>query len=160
MNTTTKRTVLTYAASIALALAVGGLSALITGRQMQQYNQYALPPLAPPGWVFPVVWTALYILMGVSAAMVYLIGDDCRRDAIRIYILQLLLNFGWPLLFFGFQLLFGAFIWILLLEAAIVVMIAMFFAIRPTAGVLQIPYFLWVAFASYLNLSIYMLNAP
>ena len=92
--------------------------------------------------------------------MVYLIGDDCRRDAIRIYILQLLLNFGWTLLFFGFRLLFGAFIWILLLEAAIVVMIAMFFAIRPTAGALQIPYFLWVAFASYLNLSIYMLNAP
>ena len=153
-----KRTALTYAVSIAIALAVGGLSALLTGNNMQQYGSYTLPPLAPPGWAFPVVWSILYVLMGVSAAMVYLRGDDCRRDAMRIYVVQLLLNLGWSVLFFTFQLLFASFVWLVVLEAVIVVMIAMFFAVRPLAGALQIPYFLWVAFAGYLNLSIFLLN--
>lgn len=160
MNVIKKRAILTYAISIAAALAVGGLSALLSGDIMAQYRGYALPPLAPPGWVFPLVWTALYILMGISAAMVYLLGDGCTKDAMQVYALQLLLNLGWTVLFFGLDLLLAAFVWLVVLEAAIVIMIALFYALRPWAGILQIPYFLWVAFAGYLNLSIYLLNAP
>lgn len=160
MTAIKKRKIITYAVSIASALAVGGLAALFSGDIMAQYSSYTLPPLAPPGWVFPVVWTILYILMGVSAAMVYLAGDSFRKDAMWIYALQLLLNLGWSVLFFGLDLLLAAFVWLLVLEAAIVIMAALFFAIRPVAGILQIPYFLWVAFAGYLNLSIYLINAP
>ena len=153
------RTALTYAVSIVAALAVGGLSALLTGDSMEQYGAYLLPPLAPPGWLFPVVWTVLFILMGVSSAMVYLSSDDCRRDALLIYAFQLFLNLGWSVLFFSFGLLLAAFVWLLVLAAVIVVMVAMFFAIRPAAGILQIPYFLWVLFAGYLNLAIFLLNS-
>ena len=158
MRSSVKHKIKVYALSVALALAVGGLAALLTGGGMRAYASLAQPVLAPPGWLFPVVWTVLYILMGLSAGMIYLSDDDCRRDALRVYALQLFLNFGWTILFFGFSLRFAAFIWLVLLEAVIVVMIAVFFAIRPRAAYLQIPYFLWVAFAAYLNFSVWLLN--
>lgn len=158
MDTNQKRTILTYTISIAAALAVGGLSALLTSDSMQQYGSYVLPLLAPPGWVFPVVWTTLFLLMGISAAMVYLGDAACRRDALRVYVLQLALNLGWSVLFFTFNLLLAAFVWLLVLAGVIVIMIALFFAVRPLAGALQIPYLLWVLFAGYLNLGIVLLN--
>ncbi len=147
-----------YALSIALCLAVGGLGALAGMRGMRVYSELIQPELAPPGWVFPAVWTLLYTLMGLSAAMIYLSKDDCRRDALRVFLLQLFLNLGWTVLFFALSLRLAAFVWIVVLEAVIVVMVAMFFAIRPLAAYLQIPYFFWVAFAAYLNFAFWWLN--
>ena len=155
---TKKRRVLTYVLAIALPLAVGGLAALLTSGGMEEYKQLNQPELAPPDWVFSVVWPLLYTLMGISSAMVYLSEDNCRSDALRVYLLQLFLNFGWTFLFFGLRLFLASFVWLVVLEAVIVVMIAMFFAVRPLAAYLQIPYFFWVAFAGYLNLAVYLLN--
>ncbi len=143
---------------IAIPLAVGALAALLTKDKMQAYESFRQPPLAPPGFVFPIVWTILYTLMGVSSARIYLSTSPTRRDALLVYALQLFLNFGWTILYFGFQLLFASFIWIVVLAAVIVVMIALFFAIDRKAGLLQLPYLLWVLFASYLNLGIVLLN--
>lgn len=153
-----KRTVWTYILSIGGTLAVGGLAALLSADGMARFEQYVQPPLAPPEWLFPVVWTVLYILMSVSFAMTYEEAEDCRRDVLRVYVLQLALNFAWPILFFRFQLLLAAFVWLVVLEAIIAVMLALYYAVKRTAGLLLIPYFLWVAFAGYLNLAIYILN--
>ena len=158
MMTLQKRTTLTYIIAIGGTLALGGLSALLTGDAMARYGQYVQPPLAPPGWLFPVVWTVLYALMGLSAAMAYLDAGESRRDVVRVYCLQLALNLAWPILFFRFQLLLAAFVWLVVLEAVIAVMLALFYAVKRVAGLLQIPYFLWVAFAGYLNLATYILN--
>lgn len=147
-----------YAVSIALPLLVGGLSALISLDGMRAYEQLNQPPLSPPMWLFPVVWTILYTLMGVSSGMVFQSRLPARRDALRIYGLQLALNFCWPILFFALGLRLTAFVWLLILEALIVIMIALFTAIRPIAGCLQIPYAVWCAFAAYLNLSAFLLN--
>lgn len=148
----------TYALSIAIALAVGGLASLLTFRNMRAYENLAQPPLAPPGWVFPIVWTILYVLMGISAARIRLSSSPMRRDALLVYALQLFLNFGWTILYFGFQLRFAAFIWLVVLAGIIVVMIALFAAIDRKAGLLQLPYLLWVLFASYLNLGVVLRN--
>lgn len=147
-----------YILSVAIALAVGASAALFTGGGMRDYAQLIKPPLSPPGWMFPIVWTLLYTLMGISSGMVYLSHDDCRRDALEVYLLQLFLNFGWTILFFGFHWMLAAFVWLVVLESMIVIMIALFFPIRSIAAYLQIPYFFWVAFAAYLNLATYLLN--
>ena len=147
-----------YALSIAIALATGALAALLTFRNMRAYETLAQPPLAPPGWVFPIVWTILYTLMGISAARVWLSESPTRRDALLVYALQLFLNFGWTILYFGFQLRFAAFIWIVVLAGVIVVMISLFTAVDRKAGLLQLPYLLWVLFASYLNLGVVLRN--
>ena len=148
----------TYAVSIAVALAVGGLSALLTGDSMEKYKALRQPPLAPPGWVFPVVWTILFVLMGVGAAMVCLSGSSSKKKPIAIYGLQLTVNFFWTILFFLLEARLFAFFWLLLLLGLAVWMAVSFARVNKTAGLLQIPYILWLLFAGYLNLSVYLLN--
>ena len=148
----------TYAISIAVALAVGGLSALLTGDSMEKYKALRQPPLAPPGWVFPVVWTILFVLMGVGAAMVFLSGSSSKKKPIAIYGLQLTVNFFWTILFFLLEARLFAFFWLLLLLGLAVWMAVSFARVNKTAGLLQIPYILWLLFAGYLNLSVYLLN--
>ena len=148
----------TYAVSIAVALAVGGLSALLTGDSMEKYKALRQPPLAPPGWVFPVVWTILFVLMGVGAAMVCLSGSSSKKKPIAIYGLQLAVNFFWTILFFLLEARLFAFFWLLLLLGLAVWMAVSFARVNKTAGLLQIPYILWLLFAGYLNLSVYLLN--
>ena len=148
----------TYAISIAVALAVGGLSALFTGDSMEKYKALRQPPLAPPGWVFPVVWTVLFVLMGVGAAMVCLSGSSSKKKPIAIYGLQLLVNFFWTILFFLLEARLFAFLWLLLLLGLAVWMAVSFGRVNKTAGLLQIPYILWLLFAGYLNLAVYLLN--
>ena len=117
------------------------------------YESLTLPSLAPPGITFPIVWTILYILMGISA---YLIS---QKDKVpTIYYIQLFVNALWSIIFFVFKLRLLAFFWIVLLIFLVVIMIYKFYKIDKTAAYLQIPYLLWIAFASYLNLSIYLLN--
>ncbi len=155
------KTIKPYIISVAFALGIGGLSALITANNMDLYSQINQPPLAPPSWLFPVVWTLLYILMGISAAMVWQKrGEDRTKvdTALSIYALNLFLNFFWSIIFFNMRAFLFAFIWLVALWAVILIMIIKFAKIKPIAGYLQISYLLWVTFAGYLNLAIYILN--
>ena len=124
----------------ALALAVGALSALITGGGMADFAALNKPPLAPPAWVFPLVWTILYLLMGVGMALVWnrTRGQE-RRSATRAWALQLAVNFFWPILFFGLEVRLIAFFWLLLLLALVVRMTRIFRRHSALAALLQIP---------------------
>lgn len=150
-----------FIVSVVIALAVGGISAAVTSGSMDIYSEINRPPLSPPSILFPIVWTVLFTLMGISAALVYRFKDtkhDGVRTALIVYGVNLAVNFIWSLIFFNMQAYLFAFIWILLLLAAIVAMIILFKRISPLAAYLQIPYLLWVAFAAYLNFAIYLLN--
>ena len=150
-----------YVISIAIALAVGGLSALLTKNNMEVYNTINRPALSPPMWVFPVVWGILFVLMGISSALVWVNREqdiETASSALRIYGLQLIVNFFWSIIFFNMQAYLFAFIWLLLLLALIIIMILQFRKISPLAAYLQIPYLLWVTFAGYLTFMIYLLN--
>lgn len=147
-----------YVISIGIALAVGVLAALLTKGNMELYASIKQPPLAPPGWLFPIAWTVLYILMGISSATVFKTVAPNRRAALRVYALQLAFNFVWTLIFFNLQSYLLAFVWILALLALIVIMILRFRKVNPTAAWLQIPYLVWVCFAAYLNLGVFILN--
>ena len=150
-----------YVVSVALALGVGGLAAFITRNDMDVYKVIVLPPLAPPSVLFPIVWTILYILMGIGAALIHLERGNkqsAARDALSVYGINLILNFMWSVLFFKFRVFLFAFFWLLALLATIIKMILDFKKIKPIAGYLQIPYAFWVAFAGYLNFAIWWLN--
>ena len=150
-----------YVISVLIALAVGGLSALITRGNMDIYDQIVKPKLAPPGFIFPIVWTVLFILMGISSAIVYVKAKDARtiqKTGLGVYTLQLIVNFFWSVIFFNFQAFLFSFLWLILLWILIVIMIIRFYKISPLAAYLQIPYLIWVTFAGYLNLMIYLLN--
>ncbi len=144
---------------LAIPLAVGGLATLLTGG-MQQYNQFRQPPFSPPGWLFPVVWTILYLLMGYASYRVLTSGADPRqiRKALTLYSTQLALNFLWPLVFFGLEWYLAAFIVLLALWVLIFLTIRTFSDIDERAGDLMLPYILWVTFAAYLNAGVYLLN--
>ena len=146
-----------YILQIALALAVGGLSALLSGSQAA-YATLTKPPLSPPGWVFPVVWTVLYVLMGVAAGLVVTSGDRGTGDAMRWYYVQLGLNLLWSPIFFRFGWLTVAAVWLALLVVAVWITRQKFAAIRPLAGALLTPYLLWCLFALYLNIGFAILN--
>ncbi|MEL7658655.1 MAG: TspO/MBR family protein [Bacillota bacterium] len=144
--------------SILISLGVGGLSALLTRNSMDVYKDLVKPELAPPSWVFPVVWTVLFILMGISAYLVYISDSLYKNSALKIYAAQLVVNFFWTIIFFNLEMYLLAFFWLILLWILIVLMIASFYKVNKTAAYLMIPYLLWVTFAGYLNLSIYLLN--
>lgn len=150
----------TLAISILIPIAVGGLSALFTMGSMKDFEALRQPPLSPPSWLFPVVWTALFILMGISLYLVLESPDsiDGKEKAFKVYFLQLAFNFMWSIIFFNFGAYEIAFAWLIALLALIVVTTANFFKISTLAGVLMLPYIAWVAFAAYLNLAIAYLN--
>ena len=139
----------------AIPLAVGGLASLLSGG-MGSYKVMNQPPLSPPGWVFPVVWSILYLLMGEASYRIYTAGED--RSALKTYGVQLALNFIWPLVFFGAQMYLLAFFILIALWIAIFITLRQFSAIDETAGNLLIPYLLWVTFAGYLNFGVFLLN--
>ena len=150
-----------YVISVVIALAVGGISALLTMNNMDLYSKIEQPALAPPPWLFPVVWTILYVLMGIGAALVYNRKDfkpEETRNALIIYAVNLALNFFWSIIFFNLEAYLFAFIWLVALWIVIIAMIISFRKVSPVAAYLQIPYLLWVTFAGYLNLAIYILN--
>ncbi len=150
-----------YIISVAAALAVGGLSALLTAGNMDLYSTVTPPPLAPPSILFPIVWTILYTLMGISAAVIYSEKENMPKEvssALFVYAFSLFLNFFWSIIFFNMQAFLFAFVWLLILWVTILITIIKYYRISPVAGLLQIPYLLWVTFAGYLNLAIYVLN--
>ncbi len=153
--------ILPYSVAIAIPLAVGALSAFFTKDNMMIYQEITYPPLAPPGWLFPIVWTILYVLMGVSSCMIYLRRENTPGDArqgLTYYAISLVLNFGWSIVFFNLQLFRFAFLWLLVLLYTIIRTVLYYKKVYPIAAYLQIPYIVWVAFAGYLNLGISILN--
>ncbi len=138
-------------------LAVGFLSSL-AGGTMKGFEGINAPSFVPPPVVFSVVWTVLFILMGVSAYLVYETQSLMTRNALIIYAVQLAVNFFWPVFFFRFHLFLFSFIWLLLLLALVIAMAVCFKRIKNAAGYLQIPYILWLVFAGVLNFSVYTVN--
>lgn len=144
---------------LAIPLGVGGLAALLSGG-MDSYGNLNQPPLSPPGWVFPIVWTILYLLMGYASYRVYTSQAESPaiRQALRFYGIQLLLNFLWPIVFFGFGWYWAAFLLLLALWGLVYITMYLFGQVDDTAESLLIPYLLWVTFAGYLNLGTALLN--
>ena len=149
-----------YAAFIGLAEAVGLFSGLLSRSGAQIYAQTVIkPPLSPPGWIFPVVWTVLYALMGIGAARVWLSNGSPKRNlGINVFVAQLVVNFFWSLIFFNLQAFGFAFIWLLVLVVLVVWMSYIFYKVDPLAGFLQIPYIIWLVFAAYLSAGVWILN--
>ena len=146
--------------AVLLPLTVGGLVALLTGSAMDNYSQVTRPPLSPPGWLFPLAWSLLYILMGISSYIVATssVSGERRERALCVYALQLAVNFAWPIIFFKLSAYGAAFFWLLLLVVLVLITILLFWHISKTAGKLLLPYLLWLLFALYLNLGVWMLN--
>lgn len=144
--------------SLVISLGAGALAAFLTRGNQDIYEAINRPPLAPPGFLFPSVWTILYTLMGISAYLVFMSTSNKKKDALFMYIIQLLLNVMWSLIFFNMREFLLAFLWIVVLWIAIYTMIRLFLEVDKVAGWLQIPYLVWVSFATYLNLAIYYLN--
>lgn len=146
---------------VAIPLAVGGLAGLLSRGGMEVFASLEKPPLLPPGWLFPVVWTVLYVLMGIASYLVFTSGADRKTvgSALRVYGVQLVVNFLWPIFFFNFGWYLFSFIWLLLLLLLILITFARFWKISIPAACLLIPYLIWVVFAGYLNLGVALLNA-
>lgn len=144
---------------IAIPLLVGGLSALLTMGSMESFELLIKPPLSPPAWLFPVVWTILFVLMGIASYLVYTSRQPYRsKTALTVYGIQLVFNFFWSIIFFNMQAYLFAFFWLVILWLLILATTLLFYRISKPAGYLMIPYLLWVTFAGYLNLAIYILN--
>lgn len=142
------------------ALAVGALAGFLSRSGMKLYEQTAQqPPLSPPMWLFPVVWTILYVLMGVGAGLVSMSADSAeRRRALNLMVAQLVVNFFWPLFFFNLQAYGFALLWLVLLWVLVLAMILQMRKVVPLAAWLQVPYLLWLTFALYLNAGVWILN--
>ena len=144
---------------MAASLFVGAVASILTSENMNIYSNIITPSLSPPSILFPIVWTFLYLLIGVSAARIYIANDNRWNTSLTIWAVQLAVNFTWTLIFFNLQAFLFAFIWLVLLWVLIITMIILFYRQNKPAAYLQIPYLLWVTFAGYLTLGIYLLNS-
>ena len=150
----------TYTFWILLTEAVGALSGWFSRNGMEVYMEtIQKPSLSPPGWLFPIVWTILYALLGLGAARIWLASASRERSlSLNLFIAQLVINFFWSLIFFNLQAFGFALLWLLLLWGLVLWMIFSFWKVDPLAAKLQIPYLLWLSFAAYLNYGVWMLN--
>lgn len=144
--------------SLAIPLGVGGLSALLTMENMKIFGELNKPPLSPPALLFPIVWTLLYALMGIALYRVYMKGGSTATRAYLLFGAQLFFNFLWSIIFFNLEWYGIAFVWLLVLLALIVATAIEFYRVDRAAGIMMIPYIVWVVFAGYLNLGIAVLN--
>ena len=147
--------------SIIIVLIVGAIGSVATSPQIPVwYATLARPAWAPPNWLFPVVWTILYILIGISLFLVWRKGLESKQAkvALVVFAVQLGLNLLWSLVFFGLHSIAGGLVIILMLWMAILANIIVFYRISRWAGLILLPYLVWVSIASYLNYSIYLLN--
>lgn len=138
--------------SLLISLGTGVIAGFLTSGSMEKYQEMYRPPLSPPGWVFPIVWLILYTLMGIAAYRIYM--KNPKAESLKLYLIQLAVNFLWPIIFFnlGWQLFAAA--WILLLWYLVFVLIKEFARIDRGAAKLLIPYLIWLTFAAYLNIVI------
>ena len=145
-----------YAKSILIPVIIGGIVGLIISKSID-YNSLQKPFLSPPAILFPIIWTILYTLMGISYGILEnksLIDSKTKF----IYYLQLFINALWSIIFFSLKWRIFAFLWIILLDIIVIIMIINFYKKNKLSGLLQIPYLIWILFASYLNLAVYLLN--
>ena len=161
MKESTKEKIKIYIVAIAIPLAVGILSMLLTNDNMSLYEDIVMPPLSPPAPLFGIVWGILYVLMGVSSAMVFIdrkVNASAASKGLSAYCISLFFNLLWSVLFFNLRAFFFSFIWLAALFCLIVRTVIEYKKINRWAAYLQIPYLLWVAFAGYLNIAIAFLN--
>lgn len=146
--------------NLAVSLGVCGLSAFLTRKGTAAFKLVKKPPFTPPDIVFPIVWTILFTLMGISAYIVYIkpAAKTLKSSALTVYAIQLAVNFFWSIIFFNLSAYLFAFVWIILLLVWIICMIYAFRKVSKAAAFLQIPYMLWVILAAYLNMGVYILN--
>lgn len=144
--------------SLLIPLIVGIISALLSRSGMMNFENLNMPSFAPPAFAFPIVWTILYILMGISSYLIYKSNDYHKNCCLMIYGISLFLNFLWSPLFFGLELRLFALVWLIVLDLVIIYMIWCFYGVNKKAAYLQIPYLLWCLLATLLNYSIYILN--
>lgn len=146
--------------SVAIAEGVGFLSGLLSGNIGAVYQQLQQPPLAPPGWIFPIAWGILYALMGIAAGLIWLNNGDmlARRNALNLYAIQLFVNFTWSIIFFRFMAFGAGVAVVLLLDVLVLLTLLRFWKISRPAGILLIPYLLWLLYATYLSIGIAVLN--
>lgn len=155
-----KISIVTLVLSLLIPLLIGGISAALSAKGMATYATMSKPPLSPPGWVFSVAWTILYIMMGLASYFVLVSKVDTNNKvmAIAIYMLQLAMNFMWSLIFFNAERYFIAFIWLMVMWCLVIICMIKFFKIDKLAGSMMIPYVLWLTFAAYLNLGTVIIN--
>ena len=144
--------------SIIIPLFIGLISSLLSLNSFNNFNLLNKPPLSPPGWLFPIVWTILYVLMGISSYLIYEENDVHSDCCLKIYLLSLFVNFLWTPVFFSLELRLFAFIIIIVLDLLVAYTILCYSKVNKKAAYLQIPYLIWVLFATYLNFAIYLLN--
>jgi tryptophan-rich sensory protein len=147
-------------ASLLLPLAIGGIAGIFTTEAIPEwYASLNQPSFNPPNWIFGPVWTTLYVILGISLFMIWKMESSKKRNqAILIFMAQLLLNFGWSFCFFYFKMIGLALIEIVVLWSIIVLMLTRFYKLKPLAAYLNIPYLLWVTFATVLNAAYFFLN--
>lgn len=162
MKTDGKQKVRVFAliASILTPLAVGAFSAFLTAEDMKLYGSVNRPPLAPPGWAFPIVWTLLYVVMGLASYMVFVSdAEPCRkRGALTVYAVQLAMNFFWSTLFFTYARYLLSLIWLMIMWLLILDCAVRFYRIRHAAGLMMGGLLIWTTFAAYLNLAWYVMS--
>ena len=145
--------------AIIIPLGVGLLSFLLTRNGINYYvNNLIKPSFAPPGIVFGIVWTILYFLMGLSSYYIYESMDCHKSNCLLLYILNLFLNFSWTIIFFNLEARLFAFLFIILLDIVVILMTLCFYGVNKKSAYLNIPYIIWLLFATILNLSVYILN--
>jgi translocator protein len=146
--------------SLILPLGIGAIAGIFTSKAIPLwYESLNKPSFNPPNWIFGPVWTTLYFLMGVSLFLIWKQSETKERNrAILVFMIQLFLNFCWSFLFFYFHQLGLALAEVILLWISILIMILLFHRLRPWAAYINIPYILWVTFASILNAAYYFLN--
>lgn len=138
---------------------VGGfISGILSMSGIKEFDSLIKPFLSPPGFIFPIVWTILYVLMGISSYYIYNENDYNSSCCLKVYAINLFVNFLWSPIFFGLNLRLFSLIWIILLDFIVGYMIYCFFRVNKKAPYFQIPYFIWCLFATYLNLAFYLLN--
>jgi benzodiazapine receptor len=160
MTNLKKSNILKLVISLLLPLSIGAISGIFTSDAIPGwYETLKQPSFNPPNWVFGPVWTTLYFLMGISLFLIWKqVSDKERNRALLVFIIQLILNFGWSFLFFYFHQIGLAMVDIVLLWLSIIFMILLFYRIKSMAAFINIPYLLWVTFASILNAAYYFLN--
>lgn len=154
------KSIKSFIIAIAIPLGVGGLSAFLTRGNMSEFELINKPPLTPPAILFPIVWSILYILMGIASYLVYVSDStrEAKKTALTIYGIQLGFNFFWSILFFNFKLYFISFAWLFVMWLLIIMTTLIFRAVSGRASYLMVPYILWVTFAGYLNFYIFLAN--
>lgn len=142
---------------ILITFIIGSFFSFFTMNNMEAFKELE-KPLNVPAILFPIVWSILYLLMSISCYIILESNDEHKNNGLIIYGIQLIINSLWSLIFFGLEAYFFSFLWILLLMIFVIFMIVTFYKINKISGLLQIPYLIWVIFAGYLNLGIYLLN--